>query len=89
MSESRRNYFHVSDVNCKSLSETMSAGIPWCFQISFANTTTRSATIFLSLASGMKCSIFVNWLITTHSWLKFSKSGNSVMKSMANDCHGA
>jgi len=89
MSESRRNSFYISDVNRESLAETMSVGIPWCFQTSFANTTTRSATVFFSLTSGMKCAIFVNLSITIHSWSQFSESGNSVMKSMANDCHGA
>jgi len=89
MPDSRRNSCHVSEVNCESRSQTMFEGSPWCFQISRAKVTARSAATFFSFPRGRKYTIFVNRSITTHNWSHPSKRGSSVMKSIAMDCHGA
>ena len=87
MPESCRNSFHTSDVNRESLSDTMSAGRPWCYHTSWAKMIARSAAIFSR--SRMKYAILVNRSMITHSWLYPSEIGSSVMKSIAIDCHGA
>ena len=84
---SRRNSFQVSEVNHESRSETMLGGSPWCHYISRANTTAKSAAVFLFSGSGRKWAIFVNLSMMTHSWSYPTDFGSSVMKSIAIDCH--
>jgi len=67
----------------------MSVGRLWCFQTSLANVIARSVAILLSFLRGIKCAIFVKRSMTTHNWLCPPDSGNSVMKSIAIDCHSA
>ena len=87
--EYRKNSCYTSEVNRESRSDTISVGSPWYFQISFANVTTRSAAVFPFFLRGMKCAIFVKRSMTTHNWTCSSDRGNSIMKSIATDCHGA
>jgi len=87
MPEICRNSFHTLDVNRESLSDTMSAGRPWCFHISRAKMTARSAVVFSR--SGLKCAILVNRTMITHSWSHPFEIGSSVMNSIAIDYHGA
>jgi len=87
IASSPRNSFQVSEVNRESRSDTMSVGDLWNLHTSRANIFVRSDADFSQ--SGMKCAILVNLSMITQSWLHPSDSGNSVMKSMAIDCHGA
>ena len=88
ISESRTNSFHTADVNRESLSDTMSAGSPWCFHTSLTKMIARSVAVFPLVFNGMKCAILVNRSMITHSWSYPSETGSSVMKSIAIDCYG-
>ena len=84
-----RKSFQVLDVNLESRSDTISLGRLRRHQIFRANIRARSSAVILSSSKGMKWAIFENRSITTHSSVQPFDLGNSVIKSMAIDCHGA
>ena len=84
-----RNSFQVDDVNLESRSDMMSRGSPCSLHISLVNLRARSAAVLALSFRGMKWAILVNQSITTHSSMQPFDKGQSVMKSMDIDCHGA